>query len=438
MRVELEDPSTAVPVVRHPDPADEHGRGVLLIDELADAWGVEPRADGKTVWFEIDVSTATAEVHGPRRPDRGDGQSSIHSRRAHDLERDGGEVLRDCEVAAHRRRPTGACARRRTPRWCWSRRTSLSLRSTVTTPVSDDRSVAELVLHRHVELTGCRDHRPGDAIAHGELRVGHVTVLSRGEALRGSGSERSGGSAYTRRVPHCARSSTDRASDYGSEGWGFESLRSAPRKSWSGRLSSRRHRNPNAGYGHRGRRSRHRDPAGQAAPPTGFVGPPKQRSGTLGTILLHARGQSSSICRFGLIEETQYIHLVHVDSGGPWKPVSVKSDDTSIASSRFSHARRRVDRGRHRALDNDPARRAQFANPNFSSKFVRPRRRSGTESESQSSAMPRGIQWDSCPSSAASSASDGLPRASCPISQGVVVRARSAVGALTICCLAVG
>jgi hypothetical protein len=50
--------------VRHPDPAEEHGRGVLLIDELANAWGVEPRADGKTVWFEIDVSTATAEVHG--------------------------------------------------------------------------------------------------------------------------------------------------------------------------------------------------------------------------------------------------------------------------------------------------------------------------------------------------------------------------------------
>jgi anti-sigma regulatory factor (Ser/Thr protein kinase) len=65
MRVEIEDTSTAVPVVRHPDHADEHGRGVLLIDELADAWGVEPRADGKTVWFEIDVSTATAEVHDP-------------------------------------------------------------------------------------------------------------------------------------------------------------------------------------------------------------------------------------------------------------------------------------------------------------------------------------------------------------------------------------
>ena len=63
MRVEIDDPSTEVPVVRHPDPAEEHGRGVLLVDQLANAWGVDPRGDGKTVWFEIDVSTATAEVH---------------------------------------------------------------------------------------------------------------------------------------------------------------------------------------------------------------------------------------------------------------------------------------------------------------------------------------------------------------------------------------
>jgi anti-sigma regulatory factor (Ser/Thr protein kinase) len=63
MRVEIDDPSTEVPVVRHPDQADEHGRGVLLVDQLANAWGVEPRRDGKTVWFELDVSTATDEVH---------------------------------------------------------------------------------------------------------------------------------------------------------------------------------------------------------------------------------------------------------------------------------------------------------------------------------------------------------------------------------------
>ena len=64
MRVEIDDPSTELPVVEHPDSADEHGRGVLLIDQLADAWGVEPRPDGKTVWFTLDVSTATDEVHG--------------------------------------------------------------------------------------------------------------------------------------------------------------------------------------------------------------------------------------------------------------------------------------------------------------------------------------------------------------------------------------
>ncbi len=63
MRVEIDDPSTEAPVVRHPDQTDEHGRGVLLVDQLANAWGVEPRDDGKTVWFELDVSSATAEVH---------------------------------------------------------------------------------------------------------------------------------------------------------------------------------------------------------------------------------------------------------------------------------------------------------------------------------------------------------------------------------------
>jgi anti-sigma regulatory factor (Ser/Thr protein kinase) len=63
MRVEIDDPSSDPPVVRHPDAAEEHGRGVLLVDQLADTWGVDQRIDGKTVWFELDVSTAEAEVH---------------------------------------------------------------------------------------------------------------------------------------------------------------------------------------------------------------------------------------------------------------------------------------------------------------------------------------------------------------------------------------
>jgi anti-sigma regulatory factor (Ser/Thr protein kinase) len=66
MRVEIDDPSPDVPVVRHPGAADEHGRGVLLVDRLANSWGAEPNGDGKTVWFELDVSTATAEAHPPQ------------------------------------------------------------------------------------------------------------------------------------------------------------------------------------------------------------------------------------------------------------------------------------------------------------------------------------------------------------------------------------
>jgi anti-sigma regulatory factor (Ser/Thr protein kinase) len=64
IRVEIDDPSTEIPVVRHPGAAEEHGRGVLLVDQLSDSWGVEPRANGKTVWFELGVATAAAEVHG--------------------------------------------------------------------------------------------------------------------------------------------------------------------------------------------------------------------------------------------------------------------------------------------------------------------------------------------------------------------------------------
>ena len=64
IRVEVVDPSGEPPVARHPQPLDEHGRGLLLVDSLASQWGVTQHdEDGKTVWFEIDVTTATNEVH---------------------------------------------------------------------------------------------------------------------------------------------------------------------------------------------------------------------------------------------------------------------------------------------------------------------------------------------------------------------------------------
>ena len=33
----------------------EGGRGMLLVDRLADRWGAEPRPVGKRVWFELSL-----------------------------------------------------------------------------------------------------------------------------------------------------------------------------------------------------------------------------------------------------------------------------------------------------------------------------------------------------------------------------------------------
>ncbi|MEU4657629.1 ATP-binding protein [Streptomyces sp. NPDC023723] len=35
-----------------------HGRGLLLVQSLADAWGVRAHAVGKSVWFELDAGPA--------------------------------------------------------------------------------------------------------------------------------------------------------------------------------------------------------------------------------------------------------------------------------------------------------------------------------------------------------------------------------------------
>jgi anti-sigma regulatory factor (Ser/Thr protein kinase) len=64
IRVEVDDPSPEPPVAKNPELLDDHGRGLLMIAALADEWGVTQHpGDGKTVWFKIDVATATDEVH---------------------------------------------------------------------------------------------------------------------------------------------------------------------------------------------------------------------------------------------------------------------------------------------------------------------------------------------------------------------------------------
>ncbi|MFI9583821.1 SpoIIE family protein phosphatase [Streptomyces sp. NPDC052236] len=53
LRVEAEDRSSALPRRREAGTSGVSGRGLLLVDRLAEAWGVESRGSGKCVWCEF-------------------------------------------------------------------------------------------------------------------------------------------------------------------------------------------------------------------------------------------------------------------------------------------------------------------------------------------------------------------------------------------------
>ncbi|WP_202446722.1 MULTISPECIES: ATP-binding protein [Streptomycetaceae] len=53
LRVEVRDFTAHRPAVRHPSEQSSSGRGLLLVEALADTWGVRPQDAGKTVWFEL-------------------------------------------------------------------------------------------------------------------------------------------------------------------------------------------------------------------------------------------------------------------------------------------------------------------------------------------------------------------------------------------------
>jgi serine phosphatase RsbU (regulator of sigma subunit)/anti-sigma regulatory factor (Ser/Thr protein kinase) len=53
LRIEVHDLASNWPRRREPGAAETSGRGLLLVDQLADAWGVEPHGSGKSVWCEF-------------------------------------------------------------------------------------------------------------------------------------------------------------------------------------------------------------------------------------------------------------------------------------------------------------------------------------------------------------------------------------------------
>ncbi|MFC4501391.1 MULTISPECIES: ATP-binding SpoIIE family protein phosphatase [Streptomyces] len=53
IRIEVTDTSDDLPHKRRPGELASSGRGLLLIELLADSWGVAPRGEGKSIWFEL-------------------------------------------------------------------------------------------------------------------------------------------------------------------------------------------------------------------------------------------------------------------------------------------------------------------------------------------------------------------------------------------------
>ncbi|WTZ45071.1 ATP-binding protein [Streptomyces sp. NBC_01390] len=59
LRVEVRDFVGRRPRLRAPVPDDgTHGRGLVLVESLADAWGVRAHGVGKAVWFELNGGAA--------------------------------------------------------------------------------------------------------------------------------------------------------------------------------------------------------------------------------------------------------------------------------------------------------------------------------------------------------------------------------------------
>ncbi|WNE98256.1 ATP-binding protein [Streptomyces luomodiensis] len=54
VRVEVADASDRAPRQRSAGEGDTHGRGLELVDGLADRWGWQPEGAGKRIWCEID------------------------------------------------------------------------------------------------------------------------------------------------------------------------------------------------------------------------------------------------------------------------------------------------------------------------------------------------------------------------------------------------
>ncbi|GAB2759290.1 ATP-binding protein [Nocardioides pakistanensis] len=82
LRVEVTDGSPHVPSPRDYGPSAGTGRGLMLLEELGEDWGVLPEDPGKTVWFHIATDPGTIVAEGrplaePSGPGRSPGPEPV-------------------------------------------------------------------------------------------------------------------------------------------------------------------------------------------------------------------------------------------------------------------------------------------------------------------------------------------------------------------------
>ncbi len=65
VRVEVADASDCPPRPRHADGDDTNGRGLELVDGLADRWGWQREGTGKSIWCEVDRAQDAGQGAGP-------------------------------------------------------------------------------------------------------------------------------------------------------------------------------------------------------------------------------------------------------------------------------------------------------------------------------------------------------------------------------------
>ncbi|MFI6693106.1 ATP-binding protein [Streptomyces sp. NPDC050433] len=74
LRIELTDPDTrAMPMLLAPASGTESGRGLIILDAVAERWGVISRADSKVVWCDLATGLESPNEH----PDPRVGQAEM-------------------------------------------------------------------------------------------------------------------------------------------------------------------------------------------------------------------------------------------------------------------------------------------------------------------------------------------------------------------------